>query len=89
MSDTEDKIEEIISTLKQQRDELELQIHLGAAEAKEEFDDAMQKLNKMSSDFEPVKDAAEESAENVFESLKLVGEEIKVSFSRIKKSLKQ
>ncbi len=46
MSDTRNKIEEIISTLKQQRDELDLQMHLGAAEAKEEFDEAMQKLNK-------------------------------------------
>ena len=88
MSDTKDKIEEIIATLKQQRDELELQIHLGATEAKEEFDEAMSKLNEMTRDFEPVKDATEESVENVFESLKLVGEEIKVSFSRIKKSLK-
>ena len=88
MSDTKIKIEKIISTLKQQRDELGLQIHLGAAEAKEEFDEAMQKLNKMSSGFEPVKDAAEESVESVFESLKLVGEEVKTSFNRVKKSLK-
>jgi len=88
MSDTKNKIEETISTLKQQRDKLGLQIHLGAAEAKEEYDAAMQKLDKMSSEFEPVKDAAEESAENVLASLKLVGEEVKTSFDRIKKSLK-
>jgi len=88
MSDTKNKIEETISALKQQRDELGLQIHLGATEAKEEFDEAMQKLDKMSSEFEPVKDAAEESAENVLASLKLVGEEVMTSFDRIKKSLK-
>jgi hypothetical protein len=86
MSDTKNKIEEIISTLKQQRDELDLQMHLGAAEAKEEFDEAMQKLNKMGRDFEPVKDATEESAENVYASLKLVGEEVKASFNRVKNS---
>jgi seryl-tRNA synthetase len=88
MSDTKYLIEETINALQQQRDELGLQIHLGAAEAKEEFDEAMQKLDKMSSDFEPVKDAAEESAENVLASLQLVGEELKSSFDRIKKSLK-
>jgi len=65
-----------------------LHIHLGAAEAKEEYDGAMQKLDKMSRDFEPVKDAAEESAENVLASLQLVGEELMTSFDRIKKSLK-
>lgn len=88
MSDTKDKIEATISALKQQRDELGVQIHLGAAEAKEEYDEAMQKLDKMSDDFTPVKDAAEESAENVLASLQLVGEELKTSFDRIKKSLK-
>lgn len=88
MSDTKHKIEETINALQQQRDELGLQIHLGAAEAKEEFDEAMQKLDNMSNDFEPVKEAAEESAENVLASLQLVGDELKLSFDRIKKSLK-
>jgi len=88
MSDTKSKIEETIGALKQQRDELGLHIHLGAAEAKEEYDEAMQKLDKMSNDFAPVKDAAEESVENVLASLRLVGEEVLSSFDRIKKSLK-
>lgn len=88
MSDTKHMIEDTINTLQQQRDELGLQIHLGAAEAKEEFAEAKQKLDKMSNDFEPVKEAAEESAENVLASLQLVGEELKSSFDRIKKSLK-
>ena len=38
-----------------------LQIHLGAAETREKFDEAMQKLDRMNSDFEPVKEEAEES----------------------------
>ena len=88
MSDTKHMIEETINALQQQRDELEVQMHLGAAEAREEFEEAMQRLDKMSRDFEPVKEAAEESAENVLASLQLVGEELMSSFDRIKKSLK-
>ena len=88
MSDIKSQIEETIDGLKQQRDELALQIHLGAAEAKDEFEKAKEKLDKMNNDFAPVKDAAIESAENVFASLKLVGQEVMTSFDRIKKSLK-
>jgi len=88
MTDIKNQIKETISTLQQQRDQLAVQIHLGAAEAKDEFNKAKDKLNKMNNDFAPVKDAAEESAENVYASLKLVGEEVLSSFDRIKKSLK-
>ncbi len=76
-----------ISTLKQTRDELALQIHLGAVEAKEEFNKAQARLDKMVADFEPLKDAVEQSAGDVFTSLQLVGEEILNSFTRIRKSL--
>ena len=81
------QIEEMVSYLKQQRDELALQIHLGAADAKDEFEDAKVKLDKMTDELEPLKDAVEESASNVWASLELVGEEVLSSFKRIRKSL--
>lgn len=88
MSDDKSRLENVISALKQQRDELALQIHLGAAEAREEFDKAQAKLAELTADYEPLKDAVEESASNVLASLQLVGEEVLSSFSRIRKSLK-
>lgn len=87
MSGDKSQIAETISALKQQRDELAVQIHLGNMEAKEEFGKASDKLHKMSEDFEPVKDAIGESASNVAAALQLVGEEIWSSFDRIRKSL--
>lgn len=87
MSDQKNLVEETISTLRQQRDELALKIHLGAAEAKDEFASAQEKLDKMTEDYEPVKDALEESASQVFSALKLVGDEVMSSFDRIRKSL--
>ena len=77
-------VEELISGLKQQKDELALQIHLGKEEAKDEWDKVQDKFSKMMDEWEPVKDAVEESASNVFASLKLVAGEIKQSFDRIK-----
>ena len=84
MSDTQSILAEMISTLKQHRDEIGLQIHLGKSEAKEEYDRARVKLDELMVDYEPVKDAVGESAENVLESLKLVGEELLQSFRRIR-----
>ena len=89
MTDNDDRsfIENMISRLKQERDELAVQIHLGKQEAKEEWDKVQEKLQKVADDFDPVKDAVEESASNVFQSLKLVGEEIVESFGRIRSSI--
>ncbi len=88
MSERERKfLQETISTLKQQRDELALKIHLGGAELKDEWDVLDGKLSKLTHEFEPLKHAVAESGEGLWESMKLVGEEIKSGFDRIRKSL--
>lgn len=87
MSHEERPLAELISTLKQQRDELKVKVHLCAAEAKQEWDQAVEKLDQLTSDYDPVKHAVKESATDVTASLKLVAGEIKQSFDRIRKSL--
>ena len=87
MSEKRDMLGELIESLKQQRDELALQMHLGKAEAKEEWERVQEKLDKLSDDFEPIKDAVGESAEGLLTSLGLVADEIKESFHRIRKAL--
>jgi len=83
-----DRIQETISSLKQQRDELALQIHLGAIEVKQEYADTLEKLDQLTEEFEPLKKAATESADNILSSLELTSEEISNSFTRIRQSLK-
>lgn len=80
-------IAELISDLKRQRDQLRVQIHLGGEDLKEEWDKLEDKLSQLNHRFDPVKDAVEDTAEDVWESLKLVGGEIKEGFSRIRKAL--
>ena len=89
MSEERDMVDELITTLKQQRDELALKIHLGKEDAKDEWEKAQEKLAKLSEEFEPVKEAVEESASNVFASLKIVAGELVDSFSRIKDSISE
>lgn len=87
MDDAKTKLKDMITALRRQRDELAVQVHLGNAEAKEEFDAAKAKLDSLLKEYEPLKDAVEESADNVVASLQLVGDELLKSFDRIRKSL--
>ena len=87
MSQEKSLLGETISVLKQQRDELALKMHLAEAEAKQEFEQTKEKLDQLTSDFDPLKEAVGESAENVVESLKLVAGEVVSSFDRIRKTL--
>ena len=79
--------DETLSSLRQQRDELALQLHLGKAEARDEWEKLREKLEQLNQDYEPVKDAVGQSAGNLMESLKLVAGEIKDGFDRVLKSL--
>jgi polyhydroxyalkanoate synthesis regulator phasin len=87
---SEDKrktVSDLIRKLKQQRDALAVQMHLGKEELKDEWDAVQHKLDQLTHRFEPLNKAVAETSEDVWESLKLVGEEIKEGFQRIRKSL--
>jgi uncharacterized coiled-coil DUF342 family protein len=87
MSQEKGHLAELISSLKRQRDELAVKIHLGKADAKEEWNKITKKLDDLTSDYEPLKGAVGETAENLLAGLKLVTEEIQNGFNRIRKSL--
>ncbi len=77
----------LIEDLAQERDELRLRIHLGSLEAQEQLGKLDDQLFQLRQNFAPTKQAVGETAEDVWEALKLVGSEIKVGFDRIRKSL--
>lgn len=80
-------VDNLIRDLKQERDELRLQIHLGSEELKDDLDKLDDRLAGLTNRFEPLKDAMEETAEDVWDSMKLVGSEIKDGFKRIRKAM--
>ena len=75
-------ISKIAEELKQKRDELKLQIHLGSKEAQQEWE----KLEAKWDDFS-AKAKLEESAESVGSALGLLGDELKQGYDRLKKAL--
>ncbi len=77
----------LIDELTYQRDELRLKIHLGSVEAKERLSKLEEQLFELRHRFAPTKEAMDETAEDVWDALKLLGSEIKVGFDRIWKSL--
>ena len=81
------RMDELIEALEQQKDELALKIHLGKQEAKDEWRQVTDRLDKLKDDDRPVKDAMKESAGSVTDALFNVGKEIQASFQRIRKSL--
>lgn len=87
MSKEYNRLEELTSSLKQERDELALRIHLGKAELKDEWQQVNDKLEQLSGKLASLKVAANESSEDVWAALKLVGEEVKRGFDHIRESL--
>jgi uncharacterized coiled-coil DUF342 family protein len=81
------QLDNLIASLKKERDELAVQIHLGKTEAKAQWDKVTAQLDELTKDYQPVREAAEESAENILTALKLVAGEVQEGFDRIRKSL--
>ena len=86
MTDDRSQLDALVSSLKKQRDELALQIHLGKAEAQDEWDKLTAKLDELTSDYDPLKDAVSETADNMFSAFKLVAGEVQEGFDRIRKA---
>lgn len=87
MSKERTRTQEMITALKQQRDDLAVRIHLAEAEVKEDLGRIDDKLDQLSHRFDPLKNAVGTSASDVWESLKLLGDEVKKGLDRISKAL--
>ncbi len=88
MSDKKEPFDELFESLKQIRDELKIQIHLGKAEAREEWEKLENKLEELKEQGKPFADAAQETARGVGSAMELAAEELKTGYERIRKLLK-
>ncbi len=87
-----DKMEELIETLKQQRDELRVKMHLGSLDAKDEFDALEKKWNgwvaEAKAQSKPLREVIEDSAKDVGSAVDLVLDELKSGYDKVKARLK-
>jgi len=87
VSECKSTLDQLISEVKQQRDELKLQIHLANMEAKDEYERLSGKYDELSSQYEPVSDAVGETADNLLSALSLAAGELKQGFYRVRKAI--
>ena len=76
-----------MSALKQHRDEIKVKIHLGEMDVKDEWDQLEEKFHQLTADYDPLKHAVAETADDEWEALELTGLELKDGFKRIWKTL--
>ena len=87
MTAMRDTMREMLEKLEQERDELRVRLHLGKAEAKEEWDKLDGRIAELRGRLDRAGDEAGEVMEDVGAAAKLLGDEIRLGFDRVRKML--
>jgi hypothetical protein len=77
-------LDQLIEEVEQIRDELEVQMHLASADARDRWDELEKKLSHLRSRARTVGRAAGEAAGNVGEALDLLAHELKRGYEKIR-----
>jgi uncharacterized coiled-coil DUF342 family protein len=84
---TEKELDELVERLKQGRDELNLKMHLGKAEAKDLWQETEDKWRHLRSELDKVNTDTDDVARDVGAAAMLLAEEIKQGYERLKQLL--
>ena len=87
MGYTMDDLKKLIDDLKQQRDEINLKLHLAKAEVRDEWDTLETKWEEVKGKMSAVNEVASQTKESVTAAAGLLADEIKQGYDRIKKAL--
>lgn len=82
-----EEFEKLVEKLKMERDEIKLKVRLASMDAKEEFEAAEKKWDQVKAKASEIADDAMETSEEYIAKSKIVGEELKETYSRISKRL--
>jgi len=81
------EIDDILESIKQQRDEINVQLHLAKAEVRDEWEKAEQKFEQFKSKADTVRHEMGDVSGDVLAALKITAEEIKKGYDRVRKVL--
>ncbi len=87
--DLKNELNTLLENLKIERDEIQLKLHLASMEVKDEFESFEYKWDSLAKSCIELADDAKEVSEETLEKAKLVGEEIKESYQRIRAILSE
>ncbi|MGR8931714.1 MAG: hypothetical protein ACU836_13825 [Gammaproteobacteria bacterium] len=78
------ELETLLETLKKDRDEINLKLHLATMELKDEFNSLEDKWDLVVKAASEAASEAAETSDEVFNKAKLVGDELKDTYQRIR-----
>ncbi len=83
----ETEIKSDIESLRAARDELRVQVHLGAVEAREAWEKAEKNWNHLESRVKILGEATQESLEEISEAASMLADEIRKAYKHVRKFL--
>ncbi|TWU18890.1 hypothetical protein [Allorhodopirellula heiligendammensis] len=89
MATEQDKLDDLVTGLKQQRDHLRVRMSLAEMEAKQEYDRLSDQISKLTEQYEPIRSAAAESAGDALAALTLAAEEMKSGLQKVVKAVEE
>jgi len=87
MATMRERLTEMLEKLEQERDELKVRMHLGKAEAREEWAKLDVRVGELRARLDKAGDEAGDVLDDVGAAAKLLGEEIRQGFARIRRTL--
>lgn len=82
------ELDDLLEDLKEERDDLRVRAHLLKAEARDEWHDMEEKWGRFRSRSKRALDQTGEAGEDIGAAIRLLGQEIKHGYDRIRQSLR-
>lgn len=87
MKDINQTIQKVTEELKRERDEIQLKLHLGKEELEDEWEELEKKLASLESKVKEIEKTASTVAGDVLAAAKLLSDELKRGYKKIRKKL--
>ena len=81
-------LEATLERLQRERDQLRVKLHLAEMDAKDEYERLSKRIDELRAQYEPVRDAVGDTADNVFSALGLAADELWHGMSRIGRTIR-
>ena len=81
------ELNKLSETLKQQRDEIRLQLHLATADLKDEWEESEREWGHFKDKLAEIVDESKETTADFLEKTRIVGEELKIAYKNIHRRL--
>jgi hypothetical protein len=82
-----EEMENLAEGLKQQRDEINVQLHLAGMEAKDEWEKSEHIWDQFLDKLAEINDDTKETGDQLIHTTKIIGDELKSTYARIKDRL--